>query len=726
MGASYDAIIRESNQQQKISIFQFSKTYPAFIVLFAGIALSFFFWNFVGNKVRSDRTEEFNKASGSVVGRLETEANRSKQVLTSIDGLYKNSVQVVRDMFELYGSIPTRTNNAIQSIYYVPYIAHADKGRFVYYAQSERYYNYSIKSDSNRSYYLPVEYVVPLSQIVNRSGLDFSTVPEADATVKRARDAKGAIVASPFYKVRPDTLGFLMVFKVENKPAESSILGISSGSSEGYVVLEVNADKFFTRAIGENVASDTTIIFQIFDNGTESPIYSSKNAGLLAADISPMFSEFQSIPFADRELRVRFTTVPNFGGKFQSMLPLLSLLIMLILSFVAFGFVVSITTSRARALDLADRLTRSQRRIIEASKDIIAVLDINGNYKTISPAVEQILGCQIDSIIGKNIADLFADAQDKVAFKNRISDAAHGESGVVFDVQMITSTNEIRWLSWNCTVSRIDGNIYATGRDVTLQKIAEEQIRLKNRQVQLSERQAREISEFKSRFMRDLSHKLRNNLTGTLGFLQLLSGKLYNNEEEEQFYIAQAESSSDNLFSVVTDIIDVADESDVKTIAHSEKSRISEVVKDVQEYFVANENGRLISIKSEIETLDISIIADKYSIIECLVEACKALAPKEGNLQIQLTARANPFEKVAEIEILAPYDKNIKKMIDIYKQHSNNLVEALVHDSNDVLFHIGLALSATRQLNGTMMIDSLGEGSENVCMLTLPLSQNKR
>lgn len=678
------------------------------------------------NKVRSDREMAFEKATSSVIGRLQTGVDQNMQVLSSIDGLYKNSVQVVRDMFELYGSIPTRTNNAILSIYYVPYVAHASKDQFIYYAQSERYYDFKITPTGNRPYYLPIEYVVPLTQISYRSGLDFSTIPEADSTIKRALEAKGAVVSSPFYFVRPDTLGFLMAFKVENKPAEQlSILGIPSGRSEGFAVLEIDALKFFDKTIGTNVASDTSIIFELIDAATNKPVYASSNVGLLKTNYQPILNSQQPVTFADRKVSAKFYTVPNFGGSFQAMLPMLSLSASLVLSFVAFGFVLSITTSRARAIDLADRLTRSQRRIIEASKDIIAVLDLNGVWKTLSPATEQILHFEGNDLIGKNITGTFTHSKDAEIFSKKVIDMPD-ESGISFDVEMNTREGETRWLSWHFTISKSDGNIYATGRDITLQKIAEEQIRLKNRQVQLAEQQALDASEFKSRFMRDLSHKLRNNLTGTLGFLQLLSGKMYDNDMEEQSYIEQAESSSDQLFSVVTDIIDVADEADAKTQGHKDKALVEDSLKELQQLLSELGNDRQIQIKSEIESKGMMVLGEESTFVGCLFEICKALAPNEGQSVMQIFARANTHEKVAEIELMAPYNAVVTRLIAVYKRESNNLVEALVHDQNDVLFHIGLAISSVRRLNGTITIDSLGEGSENVCLLTIPLAKAKK
>ncbi len=162
MNMTYDSAISASVQEKKHSIFQFSKTFPALIVLIAGIAISIFIWRFLGNQIQNDNRVAFDKATTSVVNRLESGVKENEQILSSINGLYANSVQVVRDMFELYGSIPTRSNNALLSVCYVPFVTQQSKEDFIYYAKSERYYDYAIKPEGNRDIYYPIEYIVPL------------------------------------------------------------------------------------------------------------------------------------------------------------------------------------------------------------------------------------------------------------------------------------------------------------------------------------------------------------------------------------------------------------------------------------------------------------------------------------------------------------------------------------------------------------------------------------
>ena len=115
-----------------------------------------------------------------------------------------------------------------------------------------------------------------------------------------------------------------------------------------------------------------------------------------------------------------------------------------------------------------------------------------------------------------------------------------------------------KWVNWSFTISKTDQLIYAIGRDVTLEKIAEEQAALRSKQIQLAEQFTREASEFKSYFMTKLSHQMRNSLTGILGYLELINNNIYESQEEHDSYIALAEESSEELFTFVSDMVEVA------------------------------------------------------------------------------------------------------------------------------------------------------------------------
>lgn len=725
--SSYDSVVK-SAAPQKTSIFQISKTYPAFLTLIIGLVLSFFVWKFVENTVTSDRDTAFDKATSAVMTRLDAAYDRQHQILNSFDGLYKNSVQVVRGVFELYGAIPTSTYSSILSVSYVPQVTRKDRDEFIYYAMSERYYDYKITPPGDRELYYPVEYIVPLKRNTHRSGFDFATQAQAFATMKRAQDTLGKVVASEFYNVRPDTLGFLMMFAVKKKVVDSFAVELKGDKIEGVVMLELSAAGFFNTTITDNpVPTDTSIYFTCYDqaNGQKNTVFASANSSKIAQGFTPLIKETKTFKIADREISIEFATVPSFGQGFQGRLPIFALLGGVLISFVGFAFIFSIVTARGRALDLAERMTRSQRRIVESSQDIIAVMDLQGGWKSLSPAVQKTLEYTEAELLTSSIQGTFMHPDDSARLKSAL-DASKDDVGFTFEVQSRTKSGEMRWISWHLTVSRTDGLIYSIGRDITLQKTSEEQAMLHNKQVQLAELSALEANDFKAKFMRELSHNLRDALTGTMGFLQLLSAKAYSSNEEEETFIETAENSSEQLYTYVTDITDVAGEVIVQSDTSPAKVRYSEMMPEIQAIVNAELTAdKAITMIHEEDGVNTAMMVNKGIFVDVVSKIFLALSGGMKSTELFIAVRANSYEKVAEVEILSSPDANVAQLIQLFKQESSNLIEALPQDKNDVMYNLGLASSSLRRLGGSLMIDSLGEGEQNVAMITVPLARGK-
>lgn len=69
-------------------------------------------------------------------------------------------------------------------------------------------------------------------------------------------------------------------------------------------------------------------------------------------------------------------------------------------------------------------------------------------------------------------------------------------------LKMKHATGELRWVYWSFTISPKDKLYYCIGRDVTTEKLAEEQTILQQKQLKLAELFAREAIESKNYFMK--------------------------------------------------------------------------------------------------------------------------------------------------------------------------------------------------------------------------------
>lgn len=718
---SYEAILKETSKS-KTKVSGLNKTYPAFIALIIFVALSFYVRYSVKENYEKESLQAFNKAVGSVMMRVENKYNSNLQVLTSIQGLYDQYVEVVRDYFKLYSSVPTSTNASIKSLLYVPRISRAMASEHVFNMQRQALWDYKIYPNTGKDVIYPVEFVEPMDKNIRFAGFDFNSNEITKKAVEKAKD-NNVITSTPVMKtLSMEKGGGLYIIAPAYKQGSSRNNPQERNNNyAGVVIEEIDVHTFFTDALGGKFPSDTVVLFEIIDKQSETQqIFKSKNFDNFDKSELDGLATTEILKVADRDLEIKFSAVPTAAGWFKRNLHNVLFVVSLILSVLVFLFIFSITTSRARAIDMAERMTRSQRRILEASKDIIAVLDMSGNWKSINPAVEKIFNASIESLMGKNITELFSDKAEITKFNSIIADAKSEET-VRADYEMHTADGETKWLSWSFTVSQNDGLVYAIGRDVTLEKLAEQEAILKGKQMQLAEQYTREASEFKSNFMTKLSHQMRNSLTGINGYLQLISMDIYENEEEMKQFIQMAEDSSMELMTFVSDMVDVADgtdenNSDISTI--NAKSAINEVV---NKFNSENDDNKVTVVYlEENQSDDAKLVVNKKLLTYALEGVINSFSKGKNKSEFQIAISENPFEGATEIQIMSDANPLVANMIQQYKNCSTNMISNLHRDKDDILLSIAIVSSNVKMMNGNMSVETFGEDEGNLIQMSLP------
>lgn len=721
---SFDQIIKESGSKG-ISVYSFKKTYPAYLIFILLIFVSFFIYNTTKKNVRNEQENEFSKAIQSVETRISNLKNTHLDILTSMRGLYDILPQVVRDYFEIYGTVPTKTYESINSIVYVMEITNSEKGTFVYNTQNLGYYYYKIIPEGDRSIYYPIQLKVPYNPEVEDPllGFDLRTVPEFADAFSKAKETKQKTM-SDFVKFdRNDNKLTSLIFYPIYPEGNPFMHGF-----QGALAIELDVIKFIDEALTgmskeRKMAfpSDSTIIFEIFEiksDGVKNSFYKSTNYDLLTTGYTPALSRDLIIEFAGKNLEIKFHTIPNFGGAMQAYLPYVAGGISLVLSFLLSGFILSIITSRGRALDLAEKMTRSQRRIVETTQDIIAAMDFEGVWKSMNPASQKVFGYDSVELIGKSIYDLLAYPEDKEKLQNKILSCGDEQSTKI-DLRMKKLNDGVIWVNWTLTKSLSDGLVFVIGRDITLEKLAEEEAKLKAKQMQLANYYARESDELKTLFMVNASHQLRNSLTGVLGYLQLLSEKMYETEEEKELYVKMAEMSSEEILSFVSDFVDVAIQGDLAKEISFDSVRLSRVFYDLH-----HQLNDKISLTYDTDLVNkITLQTSQSYFVRSLNETLLALSEGLGRCEMQIDIEVNDYEKALTLQILAPPNPLVHDMIELYKQYSNNLIEALKFDKNEIVFRFAKAASKIRIINGSYSLDSFGREDQNIAIISLPLQR---
>ncbi|MEJ5286008.1 MAG: CHASE domain-containing protein [Bacteroidota bacterium] len=718
---SYEAILKDIARKKK-GVFSISRTLPAYLILLFMLFLSFFIYYNFEQKVKSDNTAAFEKAISSVMTRFEVGYNNHLQIATSIRGLYDNLVQVVRDYLLLYASVPTKTYKSILGIMSVQKVPRYRLTEFIYYVQGQGYYDYSIHPFVEKNVYYPVEFIVPEDVNKHLRGLDISSVERLNNWFQLAIE-RGEPTATNVFPFRGnDTLSLFLIFPVYDRSFAINSAKERREAFKSAVLMEIDVPTFFKQSLGAGVPSDTSIIFYCYqkDNDLqETRLFSSANISLLNSDFKPILSQIREFNFLDKKLYIYFATIPNFGGSFQKYLPLVALGVSILLSLVFFGQIISITTSRARAIDLAERMTRSQRRILESTKDIIAVLGFDGSWKTMNPASISVLGYEPVELIGKKIDILFANAKDLNDFYSSFNNQ-NSEFTRKVDYLMKTKSGEERWINWSLTFFPQDSLIYAIGRDITLEKMAEIEERIKAKQTILAEQISREASEFKSYFMTKFSHQLRNALTTISGYHQILAEKKYENDDEMRTYLDLAMNETQELLSSSTDLFDVAGFGTGSKILGT--VNVYNVMNEALVIFQKKNSDKKILLKFDEGSQSVTVASERDELRKAFETLYNALINGLQTLELQVQIAESRAEAIVEIQILASANELVSKMIVLHNENLNNLIEAVRYDVDDILLNLALFGSMIRMLNGQVKFDTLGEDG-NFVSIILPKSQ---
>jgi len=719
---TYEAILKEASKKKK-GVFSISRSLPAYIILLFMLALSFFIYFNFEQKVKSDNRIAFDKAVSSVLTRFEIYYNVHLQIASSIYGLYNNLVQVVRDYLLLYASVPTNTYKSILGIMSVQKVPRSRLTEFVYYVQGQGYFDYKINPLVEKNVYYPIEFIIPEDKNKHLRGLDISSVDRLNSWFQLAIE-KGEPVATNVFPFRgTDTLSMFLIFPVYDKTFQVSTNKQRREAFKSAVVMEIDIPQFFKQALGAGVPSDTTIVFYCYQKENdllETPLFYSYNANLLKTGYRPLITQTNEFRLLDKKIYVYFATVPDFGGTFQKYLPLIALGVSILLSFIFFGLIISITTSRARAIDLAERMTRSQRRILESTKDIIAVLDFNGTWRTMNPASSTLLGYEPAELIGKKIDILFVNAKDMKDFYSSF-DSNTSEFTKKVDYLMKTKGGEERWINWSFTFSPQDNLIYAIGRDITLEKRAEIEERIKAKQSILAEQISREASEFKSYFMTKFSHQLRNALTTIAGYHQILAEKKYENEDEMRTYLELAMNETQELLSSSTDLFDVAEfGQDGSKILST--INVYNVMNEAVVNFQKKVPNKKVILRFEEGSQNVTVASEREELRRAFETLYTALINGLDSLELQVQIIESKAEGVAEIQMLSSPNDAVSKMIILHNENITNLIEAVRFDVDDILLNLALFGSMIRTLNGQVKFDTLGSDG-NIISIILPKSQ---
>jgi PAS domain S-box-containing protein len=215
------------------------------------------------------------------------------------------------------------------------------------------------------------------------------------------------------------------------------------------------------------------------------------------------------------------------------------------------GYVMDVTGRRQAEAAVRERQATLQA-VVEASPDVISILDAEGRVRSMSPAMERITGYPAGEAVGQDAfsgevihpddLEPFAQAQREVLSGRR-------QRAVV---RLRVRHVEGHWLTLEAhsrPLAVFGGGLLVVSRDVTDQAAKDEELRL-------AKLAAEQANEAKSEYLSRMSHELRTPLNAILGFAQLL--ELDDLHDEQRDNLGHIMSGARHLLSLINEVLDIA------------------------------------------------------------------------------------------------------------------------------------------------------------------------
>lgn len=225
-----------------------------------------------------------------------------------------------------------------------------------------------------------------------------------------------------------------------------------------------------------------------------------------------------------------------------------------------------------------------------------------------SDSVNALLGYETDELIGQSIEELFS-CFDKPALTDRLPKLLQKTTGTeratsTNRFRLTTKTGEIRWFELRFTHQEnlIDTQSFwlLIGRNI------DQVVRLEETLKQ-AKQDAEDQNKYKTMFLANMSHEIRTPLNGIVGFAYLL-GRKGISETKRKRYVNFVDSCSQQLLTLVNDIIDISKVEAGKLKFHFEEFSIHQMLENLagqfQTHIALNESNvelRIIKPTSDVQ-----------------------------------------------------------------------------------------------------------------------------
>jgi len=308
---------------------------------------------------------------------------------------------------------------------------------------------------------------------------------------------------------------------------------------------------------------------------------------------------------------------------------------------------------------------KKYRSIFENIQDVYYQIDNSGNISIISPSITKLSGYTSQELIGNPSTLFYYYPEERNALLENLA-----RTGEVWDyeVRMRTKDEQIKYTSLNAHIM-FDAEGKPVGIEGSLRDINER----KHFELELekSKEKAEESDKLKTAFLHNISHEIRTPMNAIIGFSALL-GEPDNNPETQASFIQSIQDGSNQLLSIITDIVDIS-----SIEANILKKKISPVDINMvlnslynQFRIKAIENSNSLSVKYDHKAENIILHTDSTKLVQILSNLINNALKftKKGQVEFGYTNKVSLIEfYVSDTGIGIPTDEHLRVFNNFYQ-----------------------------------------------------------